>query len=284
MACLLGFPRKQDGTQITLTLAQNAVTITRKPQEYVAPRVLYPHLTYKESHMAKSIILQNPVLSTDFAPETYGRLTTIGPVFRFPKVSNQRHTELLQECRCSCGKVRMYTRSRLKAGQTKSCGCLQKDKARMRQTTHNGVNRPEYCNWQAMHQRCADPNQKHYVNYGGRGIYVCARWSGPDGFQNFLADMGPRPSQKMKYIDRKDNDGPYSPENCRWSTNKEQCNNKRNCKLFTIEGVTKTMTEWAESRGLCRHFVKKRIKRGWSIEEALNTPSGQARTANNGLA
>lgn len=222
--------------------------------------------------MADYIVLSGIKVAKDFTPETFGRLTTIGPRFYLPAPPGKRAKYIPHNvCECLCGSVRVYQSSRLVAGNNKSCGCLYADSRKTCAATHGKSKSPEYLNWRAMLQRCYDQSQKHYSNYGGRGIRVCDRWQGKDGFQVFLADMGQRPIGQ-KYIDRLDNDGPYSPENCRWASNKEQCNNKRNCRYFTIDGVTKTMTQWAEANGLCRHCVKKRIAKGWSIEKAISTP------------
>lgn len=124
-----------------------------------------------------------------------------------------------------------------------------------------------YLTWDNMLQRCRNPRNTWYKNYGGRGIKVCERWS---KFENFLADMGERPPGRT--IDRKDNDGDYEPDNCRWATKKEQSNNhRRNRYLTCYDGPkgTKTLTEWAAISG--RHYttILHALKRGWTHKEAV---------------
>lgn len=130
-------------------------------------------------------------------------------------------------CRCECGTERVVLSQSLRTGNTKSCGCL---KAEARSALTHGRSRdrgPTYRSWLSMTARCTSRANKRWPRYGGRGIKVCARWSGVDGFVNFAADMGERPVGKS--IDRKDNDGNYEPSNCRWSTPAEQNrNNSRN--------------------------------------------------------
>lgn len=124
--------------------------------------------------------------------------------------------------------------------------------------------------WRAMHNRCYNINQKSYQSYGGRGIYVDERWHGKKGFQNFLASMGERPEGGT--IERIDNNGPYSPENCKWITRAQQSKNKRNNRWITVNGETKLITEWARSLGTTCSAILFRLRSGMSEHEAVTKP------------
>ena len=120
-------------------------------------------------------------------------------------------------CRCDCGTEKIVTQGNLRSGGTKSCG----DHG----WRHGLAHHPLYDTWGTMLARCRNPNNKRYADYGGRGITVCMRWQGEDGFPNFLADMGERPEGTT--LDRINNDGDYEPINCRWATPSEQRLNQR---------------------------------------------------------
>lgn len=128
--------------------------------------------------------------------------------------------------------------------------------------------RPEYIVWRGMHERCSDPRRRDFADYGGRGITVCERWSGEMGWHYFFEDMGPRPTPKHT-IDRVDNSRGYSPENCTWSTMKEQARNRRGNRLVTINGKTLCASAWAELFGMQRQRFIKRLDAGWDPGVAL---------------
>lgn len=139
--------------------------------------------------------------------------------------------------------------------------------------THGLSKTPTYWAWIDLRRRCNDKSNSSYESYGGRGITVCDRWA--NSFENFIADMGEKPSRGMS-IDRIDVNGNYTPENCRWATSKEQGRNKRNNLHITIDEVTLTLPEWCERYNAKYWLVIRRIKKwNWTPLEALTTPGGR---------
>lgn len=201
----------------------------------------------------------------------FGRLTVIAEAERI--VSPSGFSTVAALVRCDCGVEKIIRARGLVVGDTNSCGCLQKEltavKIAERSTTHGQsgkANRtPEYYTWSTMKDRCRNPKNASYPNYGGRGIRVCERWI--ESYETFYADMGPRP--KGHSIERVDANGSYEAENCRWATSKEQANNRRSSRYLTIDGVTKTIANWADESGVNFHVVYSRLRNGWTEKDAV---------------
>jgi hypothetical protein len=195
---------------------------------------------------------------------------------------------------CGCGNISEYDKSNVDRGNTKRCRKCANESRGKKHSKHGcsisnkSANKEGYSNytiWQAMKRRCYLETAKSYSDYGGRGIKVCDSWL--NSFDNFISDMGYRPTSKHE-IDRIDTNGDYSPDNCRWATKKENARNKRNTVRLAIDGVTKPLVEWAEVSGESCGNIKNRIRNlGWSNKEAVfgkkkrrvyNTPKGKFQT------
>jgi len=181
-------------------------------------------------------------------------------------------------CRCDCGNERTVSAANLRSGASQSCGCLHRERASQAKTTHGGCGTSEYRTWRGIINRCTDPNQPRFKDYGGRGIRVCDRWR--HSFENFLADVGPRPEgsrngRAIFSLDRIDNDGDYEPGNCRWTTNTVQTRNARSNVKITHGGVTMCLSAWGEKLGIPYITLKWRRARGWSDHEVLFGRSSQ---------
>lgn len=157
---------------------------------------------------------------TNHNKEKYGRLIIIEEIP--PRVYSYGSYKMVR-CKCDCGNEIEVRLSKINSGWTKSCGCLQKEVNLKRITTHGMRNTSTYLSWVAMKARCLRKSQDNFKYYGGRGIKICQRWL--ESFEDFLEDMGERP--KDKTLDRIDNEKDYYKSNCKWSTMKEQCSNRR---------------------------------------------------------
>lgn len=192
------------------------------------------------------------------------------------KRADGKGTRSFCNAKCDCGNVSRYDKSNVKRGNTTKCKeCANKSRSKKHLKhgmsdafkSENPLGYATYCVYKTMKARCGNPKNAMYENYGGRGIKVCKRWL--DSYDCFLSDMGVKPTMEHQ-IDRINNDGDYCPENCKWSTAKENARNKRNSFFITVDGVTKTAPEWSEITGIKPRTIKVRIQRyGWTEKEAV---------------
>lgn len=195
--------------------------------------------------------------------DKFGMLTILSEVDRV----NGRRMFL---CQCECGNQKVVSGEKMarRVSATKSCGCWHKYLLEHgSHITHGHTHNPLYSCWNGMMQRCYNPRLTGYKDYGGRGITVCERWH---DIANFIADMGVRPAGMS--IDRIDNSQGYHPSNCRWATPSQQTRNTRQNHLIEVDGKVKCFTDQAHERGVGVMTAHCRIKRGWSTDEAFNTP------------
>ena len=186
----------------------------------------------------------------------FGRLTVVAESDK-----RDRSGSVFYRCLCDCGNEKSINGINLRKGVTRSCGCYNREVI----TKDNPVYKTKLYNiYSSMKGRCNNPNDRSYHNYGGRGISVCKEWNTFEAFQKWALGNG---YSESLWIDRIDNDKGYSPDNCRWSTPKEQQNNKRTCRYITIDGVTKSLTMWAEEAGINPSTLKRRIELGWEKED-----------------
>lgn len=182
-------------------------------------------------------------MGAELTGQRFGRLTILG---RAPSRGTRPHWR----CRCDCGNEREIQQHFLSVGRTKSCGCKKTEEIAMRNMRHGAAYRsrtyPEYSAWAGMIQRCTNARNRAFPHYGGRGIFVCDRWK---SFNNFLADLGRRPSSRHS-IERDDNDRGYSPDNCRWALPEEQAANRRTTVRITMLGRTMSVAEWRRLLGV----------------------------------
>ncbi len=191
-------------------------------------------------------------------------------------VGMNKRGRAIWEVECECGTVSTALSNSLLTGHTTSCSCLRYERTRAANTKHGfakrGCKTPEYIIRRGMIDRCENPNNRRWAEYGGRGITICDRWR--TDFAAFLLDVGARPSSKHS-IDRIDVDGNYEPGNVRWATAKEQARNKTNNRMVQVGAECVSMAEACERSGIKYGTAMMRLRRGWSNEDAALTPVGQ---------
>jgi len=199
----------------------------------------------------------------DIAGEKYGRLTatSMAPSRR----DSDGAIRAYWNCVCECGTTIVVMQKSLTTGNTKSCGCLQREVATRRCTTHGLSGTRSHRIWEGMLTRCYNEHHHSYQYYGARGITVCHRWR--VSFEAFFEDMGEAPEGMS--LDRIDNSKGYGPENCRWATHRQQMNNTSRNRTLTLGGDTATVSQWSRRTGIPLQTLLRRIRSGWTTERVL---------------
>lgn len=208
--------------------------------------------------------------AVDMTGKRFGSLTAI-------RCTGERNAanNLIWEFRCDCGETLVFDGHDARSGKRHTCVTCSQRRSQASCVTHGMSYTSEWKTWREMKTRCYNQRSTSYPNYGGRGIRICERWL--ESFDNFFADMGQRPLGMS--IDRRDTNGDYSPENCRWATVIEQANNKRNSVRVTIGGVTKNVHEWAAVSGIRATTLYQRVQAGWAEHMLLSPLQKQRRSA-----
>ena len=206
----------------------------------------------------------------DLTGQRFGRLTVIKVDRYEPKSHSTRWI-----CKCDCGKEKSVLASCLKDGKVTSCGCFSSEQKSKRTKTHGFGNEDRlYRIWSGMKSRCYSECDRNFKRYGARGITVCPEWH--KDFMAFREWSLSNGYQDDLSIDRIDNDGPYSPENCRWTSMKTQNNNRRTNVYITYRGETHTAAEWALITGIKAETLVSRKAHGWSDAECIEVPVSQS--------
>lgn len=207
--------------------------------------------------------------------DRFGRLTVVQldhtRKYIDPKGKNRTIEYYL--CICDCGRPHISQKNELRNGGCKSCGCWQQEcrlNKDIKNKKHGMSDTKIFKRWHHIKERCNNPHNKAYKYYGGRGIKMCDEWN--TNFINFYDWSINNGYQDNLTIDRIDVNGDYCPENCRWTTIKEQNTNKTNNIWVEINGKKDLITNWCKIYNINRSAVYKRIKRGWNIQQAITTP------------
>lgn len=201
----------------------------------------------------------------DLTGKKFGRLTVIKRAEDYIAPNGWFTPQWL--CKCDCGKTSIVRGQFLKRGSTQSCGCLQEETlSYIHEPIHGDVKKTSklhslYCSWKCMLTRCHNPNRRTWKNYGGRGINVCNEWKGPDGYINFREWSLTNGWQKGLTIDRIDNNGNYKPDNCRWTTAKEQARNRRSNIWLNVDGKRMLLYDVAKKFGLWHQTIRYWMKK-----------------------
>ena len=201
----------------------------------------------------------------DLTGQTFGELSVVCRAKNMGKHSAWK-------CKCSCGNIVRISSSHLLSGHTRSCGHLV--------VRHRETGTRLYRIWRGMKTRCSLKEDKHYADYGGRGISVCQEWQQSyELFRDWALENGYRDDLS---IDRINNDGNYCPENCRWATLSQQSRNRRSNVYYELHGRRLTVSDWAEQSGIKAKTIRERLRRGWELEKAIFEPVKKLEGVNDG--
>lgn len=203
----------------------------------------------------------------DISNQRFGRLITIKRVIP-PGESKNKWL-----CRCDCGNECLVRTSDLRSGRTQSCGCLKTELDHMRNRSHGMSCTSLHKRWRSIKDRCFNPKNKSYKNYGGRGITMCSEWKNSfESFRDWALSNGYKESLT---IERRNVNGDYEPSNCLWIPLKEQAKNRRSSHLLTFNGETHNIREWSKILGIPENRIRYRIQNGYTTEKALTMPVGK---------
>lgn len=206
----------------------------------------------------------------DLSNKRFGRLTVVGR-------AESKNGKAYWLCKCDCGNLVVVCGCKLKSGETQSCGCIRKEILSKRRKKHGITKKSLHNAWINMKTRCKNPNYIEYDRYGGRGITYCKEWENFENFMTWALNNGYQELKDSKgrtklSLDRIDNNGNYEPSNCRWATTKEQNRNK-NVAKYNYNGKLYCLVELAELSTVTTDTIRRRIKNGFTIKEAVETPS-----------
>lgn len=201
----------------------------------------------------------------DLTGKQFSRLTVI------ERMKNHKYGMAQWLCKCECGNLIVVTTSNLKSENTKSCGCARIETIREARKQHGQTHTRLYRIWIDMKRRCGNPSREYYKYYGAEGKFVCEEWL--HDFQAFYDWAMANGYSADLTLDRINGTKEYSPDNCRWATQKVQQNNRRNNRLITYNGKTQTIAQWAGETNMDRSTLRRRLIRGWSVEKTLTTPT-----------
>lgn len=209
--------------------------------------------------------MRNSAKIRDLKGQKFGKLTPIRIV---------GHKPVRWECKCDCGNLHIASASNITTGQVNSCGCTHK----IGNPTHSQCYTRVYRIYAKLKRRCYVEDDIAYPRYGGRGIVMCDEWKNSfEAFSKWAYENGYDDSLSL---DRIDNNGIYSPENCRWANNYQQANNKRNNKIYTYKGKTQTLPIWCRELNLPYSTIWYRLSIGWTFEDAVSVPVNYRRIKN----